>query len=149
MIRSTTIQDHFLSLLVTLAIIPTRLPKDQRVDVFLLSTKDRSFLIMIKGWIRGHLASCVSYCCHCSPRPLQVILFIIYRESQEMHFLLEPQCIGSTTICRHPLCLEIFGHFSLRLSMIKRPQVMSMIKFGPTALNSIRIKRRTWVRYKL
>ena len=28
-----------------------------------------------------------------------------------------------------------FGRFLLRLSRIKRPQVMSMVKFGPTTLN--------------
>ena len=31
--------------------------------------------------------------------------------------------------------LVFFGRFLLRLSKIKRPQVMSMVKFSPTALN--------------
>ena len=30
---------------------------------------------------------------------------------------------------------RFFGRFLLRLSRIKRPQVMSMVKFSPTALN--------------
>ena len=44
--------------------------------------------------------------------------------------LLEPQCTGSNTSSRHPLC-----RFLLRLSRIKSFQVMFMVKFSPTALN--------------
>ena len=51
--------------------------------------------------------------------------------------LLEPQCTGSNTSNRHPLCMEcnFLGRFLLRLSLIKPSQVMFMVKFSPTALN--------------
>ena len=48
--------------------------------------------------------------------------------------LLEPRCTGSIISVWHHLGLEsvFFGRFLLRLSRIKRPQVMSRVKFGPT-----------------
>ena len=50
--------------------------------------------------------------------------------------LLEPRCTGSITSGWHHLSLEsVFCRFLLRLSRIKPPQVMSMAKFGPTALH--------------
>ena len=51
--------------------------------------------------------------------------------------LLEPQCTGSITSIKHPLCPEInfFGRFLLRLSLIKPSQVVFMIEFSPRALN--------------
>ena len=50
---------------------------------------------------------------------------------------LNPQCTGSITSSRHPLCLEInfFSRFLLRLSRIKPSQVMYVVKFGTTVLN--------------
>ena len=51
--------------------------------------------------------------------------------------LLEPLCTGSITSSQQPVCLEkmFTGRFLLRQSRIKCSQVMSMGKFGPTALN--------------
>ena len=53
--------------------------------------------------------------------------------------LLEPRYTGSITSGWHHLGLEsvFFGRFLLRLSRIKRPRVMSMVKFGPIALNFV------------
>ena len=47
--------------------------------------------------------------------------------------LLEPWCSGSTTGGWHPVGLEsvVLCRFLLRLSRIKRSQVMSMVKFSP------------------
>ena len=47
--------------------------------------------------------------------------------------LLEPWCTGS--IISGWAWKVFFGRFLLILSRIKRPQVMSMVKFCPTALN--------------
>ena len=65
----------------------------------------------------------------------------VYRVSQknvliDAGMLLEPWCTGSITSGWHHLGLKsVFGRFLLRLSRIKRPQVMSMVKFSSTALN--------------
>ena len=64
---------------------------------------------------------------------------INYRVSQKTHF----QNAAGATVHRlnHHLPAPLvsgdcfFGHFLIRLSRIKRPQIMSMIKFSPIALN--------------
>ena len=65
---------------------------------------------------------------------------IVYRgcpKKRTFRMLLEPQCTGSITTSRHPLCLEIvFLVVSYYwLSRIKRSQAMFRGKIGPTALN--------------
>ena len=60
-----------------------------------------------------------------------------YRVSQKSDYgmLFKPWCTGWITSGCHHLGLEsvFFGRFLLRLSRVNRPQVMSMVKFSPTA----------------
>ena len=50
--------------------------------------------------------------------------------------LLDPRCKGAITNSWHHCVWKLFfGLFLLRLSWIKRPQVMSMVNCSPTVLN--------------